>query len=330
MLEAPKPSSPLGRHVGYHFVDYVTQFYAALIGLLIVLFHNNALPHWQWLVAAHATCVVGIHALIRIHATAPRNRILDFLRYFYPILLYTGFYRETGVLNHVFTGHYFDGIFMRLEEGIFGFQPSVSFMARLPHLPVSELFYVSYFSYYVMIAGVGLALYFQGRERFFHFVTVTSAIFYVCYLTYIFMPVLGPLVFREAIPGFPGQSEMSFFPLAYPEAVQSGPFFRIMKFIYVYFESRGAAFPSSHVAVATCTLYFSWRYIPRIRYAHLVAVILLSLSTVYCRYHYGIDVPAGILATAILLPITNHLYKKLRRTADPLPPTCNDGNAGST
>jgi len=315
MPEDSQLSPDLPRHVGYHFVDYVTQFYAAMIGFFIILFHNDALPHWRWLVAAHVMCVAGIHGLIRIHAAAPRNRVLDFLRYFYPILLYTGFYRETSVLNHAFIGHYFDSAFMRVEEWIFGFQPSVSFMARLPHLPISELFYVSYFSYYVMIGGVGLALYFQGRERFFHFVTVTSVIFYACYLTYIFMPVLGPHVFREAVPCFPGQSQIPCFPLAYPEAIQSGPFFQIMKFIYVYFESVGAAFPSSHVAIATCTLYFSWRYIPCIRYVHLVAVILLSLSTVYCRYHYAIDVPAGILTTAILLPITNHIYQKSRRTA---------------
>jgi hypothetical protein len=56
------------------------------------------------------------------------------------------------------------------------------------------------------------------------------------------------------------------------------------------FESPGAALPSSHVAVAVCTVYFSFRYLPRIRYLHLIMAILLCGSTVYCRYHYVVDV----------------------------------------
>ena len=39
-------------------------------------------------------------------------------------------------------------------------------MATLPWLPVSELFYASYFSYYVMIAGVGLTLSTYGIQTF--------------------------------------------------------------------------------------------------------------------------------------------------------------------
>ena len=90
---------------------------------------------------------------------------------------------------------------MRLEAGIFGLQPSLAFMERLPYLPVSELFYASYFSYYVMIAGVGLALFCRNREQFFHYVSVVSFVFYVCYLIYIFTPVMGPRIFFREIVG---------------------------------------------------------------------------------------------------------------------------------
>ena len=77
------------------------------------------------------------------------------------------------------------------------------------------------------------------------------------------------------------------------------------------------------MAVALCTLYFSFRYGLRIRYVHLVFVILLCLSTVYCRYHYGVDVIAGVLTTALVVPLGNWLYFKLRKRSveheDPVP-----------
>jgi len=296
----------------YRFIDYATQFYVGGVGLLILLFHNERVASWQLLVAAHGACMLVIHLLILGHAARPHNRLLDFLRHFYPILLYAGLYRETGALNLMFVDHYLDSTFMQWDESIFGFQPSVRFMEALPYLPVSEIFYFFYFSYYVMIVGIGLALYLQRRERFFHYVSIISFVFYICYLIYIFLPVIGSLIFHTRVPGFPNQDQIPFYPLAYPPAVESGPFFHIMKIIYHYFESHGAAFPSSHVAVAICTLYFSWRYFPRIRLIHLVAVILLSLSTVYCRYHYAVDVPAGAVTAAVLLPLGNFLYRRFR------------------
>jgi membrane-associated phospholipid phosphatase len=85
-----------------------------------------------------------------------------------------------------------------------------------------------------------------------------------------------------------------------------------MAWIYRNLEAPGAAFPSSHVAVATCTLVFSFLYLRRIRWIHLAAVVLLCGSTVYCRYHYTVDVAGGLLAAAILIPIGNRLYYRFR------------------
>ena len=83
-----------------------------------------------------------------------------------------------------------------------------------------------------------------------------------------------------------------------------------MALIYDVFEAPGAALPSSHVAASICTVWFSFRYRLRVRHLHLVAVILLCLSTIYCRYHYVIDVLAGLLTIAVLLPLGNQLFNR--------------------
>jgi membrane-associated phospholipid phosphatase len=295
----------------YTFVDYATQGYITLVGLLILLFQNERVPGAPLLIALHLVALIAVHGLIRVHARRLANRALDFVRHFYPVLLYTGFYRETGVLNEMFVPSYLDVHFVKFEQRLVGFQPSLAFMQWLPYRWASELFYSAYFSYYLMIVGVGLALFLRERRAFFHYVSVVSFTFYCCYLAFIFLPVTGPRLFFREVDHFSLPAEWLALGAAhpYPEAVKQGIMYHVIATIYDLFEPPGAAFPSSHVAVAICTLYFSYRYLPRIRHAHLVTVILLCLSTVYCRFHYAVDVVAGILTAVVLVPLGNWLYR---------------------
>lgn len=304
----------------YKFVDYATQGYVALVGLLILVFHNERVPAVPLLLTLHVLVLGLVHGLIQFHARYPSPKpTLDLLRYFYPILLYTGFYRETGVLNTMFVPDYLDVWFIELEQRLFGYQPSLVFMHHLPYRWASELFYSAYFSYYVMIAGVGLALFLRDRRQFFHYVSVVSFAFYCCYLTFICLPVSGPRLFFREVDHFrlPPQWLALGAAYPYPEAVVQGVMYHVVAWIYEMFEPAGAAFPSSHVVVAIATLYFSWCYLPRLRYPHLFAVVLLCLSTVYCRFHYVVDVIAGVLVAAVLIPLGNRLYHRWEPTDFP-------------
>lgn len=296
---------------GYHLIDHATQLYLALVALLILFFGTDTVPGRPVLLAAHAVGILALHALIRVHGAFPNWRGPGFLRHFYPILLYAVLYHESETLNLMILDRYLDRAFIAFEQRLFGLQPSVRFMEAFAFPLVSEFFYAAYFSYYLMIAGVGAALYRQNRQRFFHFIAIVSIVFYVCFTIYIFLPVVGPPVFYVPIANFPDQAHLPFYPLPFPAAVSGGFFFRLMQLIYRYCEGHGAAFPSSHVAVAVCTLYFTWRYFPRQRFLHLAAVVALCLSTVYCRYHYAVDVPAGIVTAAVVIPLSEALYRRM-------------------
>src|SRR5208283_954202 len=97
----------------YTFVDYATQSYLLLVGLIVLWLHGRSVPHWPLLLAVHGVCMALVHALIRLHAARPDNRVLDFLRHFYAVLLYAGLYRETGDLNHMLDPGFFDAFFIR-------------------------------------------------------------------------------------------------------------------------------------------------------------------------------------------------------------------------
>ncbi len=292
----------------YRIIDYLTQGYVILVALLIALFHGGFLPMWVLYVSAHVAGVVAIHALIRA-TSRPRGWFLEMLRCFYPMILYTLLYCETHELDRLFCRVALDGFFIDLDQLIFGAQLSRTLMEALPYLWVSEVLYLFYFSYYVMVFGVGLALYFKKRRHYFHYLTVVSFVFYICYLTYIFLPVMGPHATETGVV-FAGKTA-SVGPRVVPASIQHGPFFNVMRLVYKFVEPEGgAAFPSSHVAVAIVTLWFTWIHLRKIRWLHMVAVVMLCLSTVYCGYHYVVDVLAGVVTAAILLPVGNVIYKR--------------------
>ena len=176
----------------YTFVDYATQAYIALVGLLILFFHNGTVPDWPRLLGAHAAGLVLVHLLIQVACAAPVRPACSISS---AISIRCSSTRrssvETGSLNRMFFQDYLDPMVARWEQALFGCQPSVLFMEKLPWLALSELFYASYFSYYLMIGGVGIALFLRSRQQFFHYVSVVSFLFYVCYLIYIFLPVIG-------------------------------------------------------------------------------------------------------------------------------------------
>jgi membrane-associated phospholipid phosphatase len=71
------------------------------------------------------------------------------------------------------------------------------------------------------------------------------------------------------------------------------------------------------VTMAFVTAWFSWRYLRAIRWPHLLLALSICGSTVYTRAHYGVDVLAGLLAAAVLLPAAEAAYRRWGWTEGP-------------
>ena len=288
----------------YQFFDKATLAYVALVGVLMLLGDGLRVAHGPWILLSHAMVLLFLPLLIRQGSKPDAARWLVGARHFYPALMFPLCYRESEHLNQMFVRGYLDPGVIRLEEAVFGCQPSLVLMEAMPWLGVSELFYAAYFSFYVMVLGMGVYLYRSDRVRLAHYVSVTVTVFYGCYLCFIFLPIIGPRLFMGPVAGYAlPAGVMPLGAVDYPEGVTGGPMFLLMGFIYEHAEGAGGSVPSSHVAVAVCTVWFSFLYARRIWCAHLMLVMLLCLSTVYCRYHYAVDVVAGLVAAAFLIPL---------------------------
>lgn len=289
-------------------MDRATQGYLLWVALVAAMAHRGP---WLPLVLAHLAAMLAVHGLILADARPGRPVWLRWLRDFHPILLYFGLYAEIEPMNRLLGRPRLDPWLMAADEAVFGGQPAEAFMAVAGHPAFSELMHLSYLSFYLMVGGVGAWLSWFHRRAFGHFVTVVSLVFYVCYAVYVLVPAVGPRILYADTP------ERSRFiadhghpPRPVPAAVEAGAAYRLLDVIERRAEIPAAAFPSSHVAVALVTAWFSGRYLRALRWIHLALALSIPLSTVYTRAHYGVDVLGGLLAAALLLPAAEAIYRR--------------------
>jgi membrane-associated phospholipid phosphatase len=302
----------------YRLVDHATQGYLLFVAAVVLLGANDRWPAWPWLVGAHGLGVGAIHLLIRAQQRFPHRRLLAVLREIYPVLIYTALFRETEFVNRLLGFASLDIRLLQGEHALFGIQPSEAFMPAAPWPWFSELLYAAYFSFYLMIAGLGGWLAFRQPPLVRRFITVVSLVFYACYGTYLFVPVVGPRILFVESPARQWFWETyGRWPAPVPAPVAEGPMAELMAFIYRNFEAWSAAFPSSHVAIALTTAWFSWRHLPRLRWLHVPATGLLCVATVYCRYHYVVDVVAGLAVATVLVPLFDRLQQRLDTAVTP-------------
>lgn len=220
-----------------------------------------------------------------------RHRGAQFFRLFYVQALYMLYFGECIRLSQLFfDGRSLDRFFADLEYVIFRYQPAIEFSQRLDKNPyLNELFFFSYFYYYALVTSGSWFLYIRQRyEEAVSTLFTVSAAFFILYTWYVFFPVQGPKYFFAGL----HQRWYSNF---------DGFFFtNLMRLIFSSMILAGAAFPSSHVALALISLILNWRYNRFIIPVYLPLTILLFISTIYLYAHYVVDIAAGFLAGLIL------------------------------
>lgn len=276
-------------------VDQCTIAYNGVVLALVLLFHSRI---GQWPLLALLNIIAIAVILLLAHAVGEHEALVPrLLRNLAPLVFFLPLYVETESLNHIVFPDFLDPLFHRIEEAVFGFQPAIVLARRFPQTWIAEYMHFAYASYYALFTGLGVFLYLRReRSAFLDYMFSLCSTIYVCLLIYCFLPVRGAITFGL---------------IDSPERV-SLPFTAFMAWIYRYLEIEGAAFSSSHVALASVVLFYTMRYARPSAWVVVPLVISLCVATVYCRYHYAIDVLAGLATAAILIPLWRRINPALR------------------
>ncbi|MCE9634098.1 MAG: phosphatase PAP2 family protein [Planctomycetes bacterium] len=153
--------------------------------------------------------------------------------------------------------------------------------------PLTVTMAVCYVAYYVGPLTVAIWWARRGNRRAFRelMIAETGALF-IGHLGYLFLPAMGPHVFFE--------------PAAFHVPLVGdfvGPMIRAR--VHIHGNHARDAFPSLHTANAVTLLLTTWRHSRPAFAVWLLPMLGLILATVYLRFHYVVDVFAGI-ALAVL------------------------------
>ncbi len=282
-------------------VDIVSIVFIGLLASLTAVFHLN-IPHWHWLLLRYVLLIITLSATAWYVGTSHTWRPAGYLHIFLPVLIVPVVFDSLGDLIPWIRPHLMDDILIKIDHAIFGVHPTV-WLERFVHPVVTVILQIAYITYYPMAIVLGIVLVSKGRmKEFDEAVFGIILCFYLSYIGYILVPALGPR-----------------FALAHAQTrgLDAGAFvLAIQDTLNALENTKTDAFPSGHTAIALMTLYYAWKFNEKTLTILLVPTVsLLIISTVYLRYHYVIDVIAGVLLTAGTIPLTSMLYRKTLRSS---------------
>ncbi|MBP7152609.1 MAG: phosphatase PAP2 family protein [Paludibacteraceae bacterium] len=241
---------------------------------------------------------------------------IKILRNLFIGILIVFWYPETFDINRFISNH--DYLLANWDQMLFGFQPAFLFCQLFTWHWFSELMYIGYFFYYLLIVGSIAYIYFSHREYFEYFFFTILFSFFVYYLVFIIFPTAGPQYYYSAIGiqniksgVFPEIGNyFNHNPALIPFHTEHGFFVDLVESVQKFGERPTAAFPSSHVGISTLILLLL------IRGRHYSAFtitfplyLILVFATIYIQAHYVVDVIGGILSAFILYLISPATFK---------------------
>ncbi len=154
--------------------------------------------------------------------------------------------------------------------------------------------YFAYFSFYLLIIGFTLYIYFLNKKYFYKAVFILSTSLYIFYLIFSLIPSAGPQFYFSS-----------------PENILPDAFIfdKIIHLIQRVTEQPTGAFPSSHVGISIIILMLSKKNAPQFFKLILPITIALIFSTIYIKAHYVLDVIGGIIIAPIILYLSDFLYQ---------------------
>jgi membrane-associated phospholipid phosphatase len=271
---------------------------AVLASVAVLCAAAGRLPAWPGVLARYALMLLFlliVSVLARREEKLPRA--LRIAVNFYPMAVIPMIYESLGVLIPAVRGGEKDAWLIAADRAVFHLDPTV-WLERLVWPPLTDLLLIAYATYYFFPILVGAALWRKNPELARRFIFCLSLTFYISYLGYFLIPAKGPRVSLAA--------EQSV-------RLEVTPVSRAISAKLNELEhTKDDAFPSGHTMVTVFCLLIAHKEARRLFNAWLPIGILLVVSTIYCRFHYVVDVAAGLSLAFACVPLGERVYAWMR------------------
>jgi len=259
---------------------------------VLILGWWNRLPDAPWLLALH---VAGIAVLMyEVKRPNPTSRIF---RNWYPVLYVAWCYKEMARLIPAIRHTDADQWLADLDFRIWQEHPTV-WLERISSPGLTEFLQVVYTLFVPAVLLVAVLLWKKGRYGEFQYYAFLIALGYlVSYVGYLIVPARGPRFLLRALQHAPLQGLWLF------HGMQS----TLDRLESAHYD----CFPSGHTELTILAWWGSRMVSTRLFQVYFAYTPLIIFATVYLRYHYSVDVLAGIAVAAILILTAPLFYQRL-------------------
>lgn len=230
------------------------------------------------------------------------STLFRFLRYFYIIPVIYMMYDQTHVFVRVVHPVDYDDLLIAADRWIFGTDPTI-WMDRFAFPALTEYLQICYFLFYLM--PILQAVEWWRRrdiDKLALFARGITFCYYISYLLYFILPAIGPRFtlhnFHTLDADLPG---ILLTPWLRDLVDVGGGVAATMLHPELYVNRD--CMPSGHTMLTLVNIIFAFRLGSRFRWLFAIVGGSLILSTVYLRYHYGIDVLVGAILAVVMLPL---------------------------
>jgi len=228
----------------------------------------------------------------------------DWFPFLVVLLMY---YSLWGDATHLLISRDRDAALMTLDQQLFGFQASLA-LQRFISPPLTAWMQFAYFFHLLNIPIVACFIYIgRERARFREMMCGLIVVFFFGLLGYVLVPAIGPVYTLRDQYTVPLAQSLDVF----NQQMQFMDFARIQRDV----------FPSMHTAVSFIVWLYAYRNSRRLFVLLAPFILSLWVSTVYLRYHYLVDVVAGLVLAPLCFFAANWMFKRfgMLQLALPLP-----------
>ena len=273
-------------------VDFISTVFLLLLTILNLAFCSRV-PVWKELILINVVVISGIFSIAFLAESRKSKLLTGFHRWYcYPLILFV--FKEIYQMIHRIHPADYDQLFITIDYWMFGVNPT-QWLYRFSHPLITEILQSAYFSYYLIFILVGVEIYRRYPiEKFDHAAFLIVYGFYLSYLGYFLLPGIGPRFtlhnFSQLDQDLPGIFLTPFF-RAIINAGESIPDAHSNAIDLV----QRDVFPSGHAQLTLVCTYLAFYYRLHSRWVIALLASLLIIGTVYLRYHYVIDLVAGLV-----------------------------------
>ncbi len=277
--------------------DWMTLGMLSLYTLLNIIFITEAPRSFGTLQVNILVGVAIVACTVWYDQTGSRVALI--MRSFY--ILPVGYMMYTQIHNYIplINPENYDTILAAWDYAIFGVNPT-EWIDRFAHPILTEYFQIWYNVFQLMLIVPAVSLFRQNRMRDFRVYSMTILFgFFLSYLCYFAMPAIGPRFEIHDFASINRELPGLFLTEPFRDLIDAGNNIQD-EMVDPYDYVNRDCMPSGHTMMSILAILMAWRLRTRWRWVITIGGISVMISTIYLRYHYMVDLMAG-LALAFLV-----------------------------